>query len=160
MTKPRGSLILVPNTLDFGIAAGAPDVQDVLPASVIRAAARLTHWVAENAKTTRAFLKRVDTIVHLAVHQHAGQIRGRPHRQHRGRCENPHRRHLLGRGAKHQRLTMNANPAGRRIGDVILKIKSTVSVCRQALFFERSLKEFSRSTQSTSVNKPKNIFDE
>ena len=66
MTKPRGSLILVPNTLDFGIAAGAPDVQDVLPASVIRAAARLTHWVAENAKTTRAFLKRVDTIVPLA----------------------------------------------------------------------------------------------
>jgi 16S rRNA (cytidine1402-2'-O)-methyltransferase len=29
-------------------------------------AARLTHWVAENAKTTRAFLKRVDAIVPLA----------------------------------------------------------------------------------------------
>jgi len=66
MTAPRGSLILVPNTLDFGIAADAPDVRDVLPASVIRTAARLTHWVAENAKTTRAFLKRVDAVVPLA----------------------------------------------------------------------------------------------
>ena len=66
MTAPRGSLILVPNTLDFGIAAGAPDVRDVLPMSVIRSAARLTHWVAENAKTTRAFLKRIDAIVPLS----------------------------------------------------------------------------------------------
>jgi 16S rRNA (cytidine1402-2'-O)-methyltransferase len=33
---------------------------------VIRHAARLTHWVAENAKTTRAFLKRVDAVVPLA----------------------------------------------------------------------------------------------
>ena len=66
MTAARGSLILVPNTLDFGIDAAAPPVQDVLPASAIRTAARLTHWVAENAKTTRAFLKRVDAIVPLA----------------------------------------------------------------------------------------------
>jgi 16S rRNA (cytidine1402-2'-O)-methyltransferase len=33
---------------------------------VLRTAARLTHWVAENAKTTRAFLKRVDAVVPLA----------------------------------------------------------------------------------------------
>ena len=66
MTPARGALILVPNTLDFGIAAEPPDVQDVLPASVIRTAARLTHWVAENAKTTRAFLKRIDAVVPLA----------------------------------------------------------------------------------------------
>ena len=65
MTPARGALILVPNTLDFGIAANPPDVQDVLPASVIRTAARLTHWVAENAKTTRAFLKRIDAVVPL-----------------------------------------------------------------------------------------------
>ena len=66
MTATRGSLILVPNTLDFGITAEARDVQDVLPASVIRTAARLTHWVAENARTTRAFLKRIDAVVPLA----------------------------------------------------------------------------------------------
>jgi len=66
MTPARGALILVPNTLDFGIAAEPPDVRDVLPASVIRTAARLTHWVAENAKTTRAFLKRIDAVEPLA----------------------------------------------------------------------------------------------
>jgi 16S rRNA (cytidine1402-2'-O)-methyltransferase len=66
MTTRRGSLYLVPNTLDFGTATDAPSVQDVLPASVIRVASRLTHWVAENAKTTRAFLKRIDAVVPLA----------------------------------------------------------------------------------------------
>jgi 16S rRNA (cytidine1402-2'-O)-methyltransferase len=65
-TPPRGTLILVPNTLDFGIAADAPEIGDVLPMAVLRSAARLTHWVAENAKTTRAFLKRVDAVVPLA----------------------------------------------------------------------------------------------
>ena len=38
----------------------------MLPLGVIRVAARLGHWVAENAKTTRAFLKRVDAVVPLA----------------------------------------------------------------------------------------------
>jgi len=65
MTSPTGRLILIPNTLDFGVAGDA-DLQEVLPLAVIRTAARLTHWVAENAKTTRAFLKRVDAIVPLA----------------------------------------------------------------------------------------------
>jgi hypothetical protein len=50
----------------FGIAADAPEIGDVLPMSVLRTAARLTHWVAENAKSTRAFLKRVDAVVPLA----------------------------------------------------------------------------------------------
>jgi len=66
MSTPIGSLYLIPNTLDFGTAAEANPIEDVLPASVIRTAARLTHWVAENAKTTRAFLKRVDAVVPLA----------------------------------------------------------------------------------------------
>jgi 16S rRNA (cytidine1402-2'-O)-methyltransferase len=64
MSATRGQLILVPNTLDFGVAGDA-DLQEVLPLGVLRTAARLTHWVAENAKTTRAFLKRVDAIVPL-----------------------------------------------------------------------------------------------
>ena len=64
----RGTLYLVPNTLDFGVpVAGALcDLQEVLPLGVIRIAARLPCWVAENAKTTRAFLKRVDAVVSLA----------------------------------------------------------------------------------------------
>ena len=63
-----GRLYLVPNTLDVGTAAAGepPDLQEVLPLGVIRIAARLSHWVAENAKTTRAFLKRVDAVVPLA----------------------------------------------------------------------------------------------
>jgi 16S rRNA (cytidine1402-2'-O)-methyltransferase len=60
-----GRLFLVPNTLDLGVD-GAPDLQQVLPLGTIRVAAGLAHWVAENAKTTRAFLKRVDTVVPLA----------------------------------------------------------------------------------------------
>jgi len=61
----RGRLILVPNSLDFGVSTDG-DLQDVLPLGALRTAARLKHWVAENAKTTRAFLKRVDAIVPLA----------------------------------------------------------------------------------------------
>jgi len=65
----KGTLFLVPNALDFGVSApgsAAADLQEVLPLGVIRIAARLPHWVVENAKTTRAFLKRVNDIVPLA----------------------------------------------------------------------------------------------
>ena len=67
MSGPRGKLYLVPNTLDFGATDSAPALQDVLPLGVIQIAAKLGHWVAENAKTTRAFLKRVDAVVPLAL---------------------------------------------------------------------------------------------
>jgi 16S rRNA (cytidine1402-2'-O)-methyltransferase len=65
MTR-RGELVLVPNTLDFGAPGPVPDLQEVLPLGVMRRAAALQHWVAESAKTTRAFLKRVDAVVPLA----------------------------------------------------------------------------------------------
>ncbi|MES2959703.1 MAG: SAM-dependent methyltransferase [Pseudomonadota bacterium] len=65
MTAALGSLLLVPNTLDLG-APQAPPIDSVLPAGVLLQAARLSHWVAEDAKTTRAFLKRVDSVVPLA----------------------------------------------------------------------------------------------
>ena len=67
MTTRLGSLYLVPNTLDLGAPGAAPGVQDVLGAAVIRTAARLTHWVAEDAKSTRAFLKRIDAAQPLAL---------------------------------------------------------------------------------------------
>ncbi|HEV8312958.1 MAG TPA: SAM-dependent methyltransferase [Burkholderiaceae bacterium] len=63
----NGRLLLVPNTLDFGVAGEESALQDVLPHGVLQVAAGLTHWVAENAKTARAFLKRVDALVPLAV---------------------------------------------------------------------------------------------
>jgi 16S rRNA (cytidine1402-2'-O)-methyltransferase len=65
MTSPRGALLLVPNTLDLG-APDAPPIESVLPIGVLQHAARLSHWVAEDAKTTRAYLKRVDRVVPLA----------------------------------------------------------------------------------------------
>ena len=71
-----GKLFLVPTPLDFGVdAEGAPpDLQEVLPLGLIRIAARLEHWVVENAKTTRAFLKRVNAVVPLALPLQALQI--------------------------------------------------------------------------------------
>ncbi len=85
---PRGSLYLVPNTLDFGAKTGIPPLQQVLPLGVIEIAARLPHWVAENAKTTRAFLKRVDAVVALAQPLQAIDIRELP-RPPKGRAAAP-----------------------------------------------------------------------
>ena len=59
MSAPaRRCLWLVPTPLDFGCATQVP-LQDVLPEATLAQAAQLTHWITENAKTTRAFLKRV-----------------------------------------------------------------------------------------------------
>ena len=63
---PAGRLILVPTPLDFGCAAQAP-LADVLPAGTIASASRITHWVCENAKSARAFLKRVGEAQPLAA---------------------------------------------------------------------------------------------
>lgn len=70
-SKP-GRLLLIPNTLDLGCLdtppdTPAPDLREVLPMGAIVAAAGLRHWVAENAKTTRAFLKRVGDIIPLSA---------------------------------------------------------------------------------------------
>nr|HET7859205.1 SAM-dependent methyltransferase [Caldimonas sp.] len=61
-----GTLFLVPNALDVGTGEASVDLADRLPLGTLRVAARLGHWVCENAKTTRAFLKRVDAVCPLA----------------------------------------------------------------------------------------------
>ena len=61
-----GNLVLVPNTLDLGTDHEV-DLREVLPQAVIHRAAALAYWVVENAKTTRALLKRVDRLVPLAL---------------------------------------------------------------------------------------------
>ena len=61
-----GRLYLVPTPLDFGCPTHVP-LQEVLPLGTIAVAARLTHWVCENAKSARAFLKRVGEIQPLAL---------------------------------------------------------------------------------------------
>ena len=62
----NGKLVLVPNTLDLGTDCEV-DLREVLPQAVIERAAKLAYWVTENAKTTRALLKRVDRLVPLAL---------------------------------------------------------------------------------------------
>lgn len=68
-----GKLILMPNTLDFGVDDSL-DLREVLPQRVIETAARLTHWAAESAKTTRSLLKRIDAIAPLVQPLQAMQI--------------------------------------------------------------------------------------
>ncbi|MEP7140537.1 MAG: SAM-dependent methyltransferase, partial [Caldimonas sp.] len=67
MTTPPGILYLMPNALDFGTAEATADLAERLPLGALRIAAGLGHWVCENAKTTRAFLKRVDATCPLAL---------------------------------------------------------------------------------------------
>ncbi|MEO8297034.1 MAG: SAM-dependent methyltransferase [Burkholderiales bacterium] len=64
-----GRLYLVPNTLDMGTwrdADAPPDLQTVLPLGVLHVAAGLRYWVAENAKSARSLLKRVNQTVPLS----------------------------------------------------------------------------------------------
>lgn len=61
--KSLGTLFLIPTPLDFGCQTDgqAPvDLCQWLPGETLDVASRLTHWITENAKSTRAFLKRVD----------------------------------------------------------------------------------------------------
>ncbi len=62
---PTGRLVLVPNALDHGSGVETP-LDAVLPATVITRAASLTHWVVEDARSARAFLKRVAAHAPLA----------------------------------------------------------------------------------------------
>ena len=71
-----GRLLLVPNTLDLG---GEPvDIQQLLPLGVLQCAAGLSHWLAEDARSTRAFLKRVHAVVPLGQPLQAIDIRELP----------------------------------------------------------------------------------
>lgn len=59
-----GTLFLIPNTL--GKRDESDPVMDVIPAGVQQIAARLDYLVAENAKTARAFLKKLGETAPLA----------------------------------------------------------------------------------------------
>lgn len=83
-TAPQGTLYLVPTPLDFGMAL--PETAAVgqwLPAETLTVAARLTHWVTENAKSTRAFLKRVEASDGLAAPLQAQHITELPRAAHK-----------------------------------------------------------------------------
>jgi len=61
-----GKLYVVPAPLDFGCAIQSP-LTEALPQATLVAASRLQHWICENAKTTRAYLKRIGDTLPLAA---------------------------------------------------------------------------------------------
>lgn len=67
----KNRLLLVPSPLDFGCETSAP-ITDVLPEHTLRSAAHITHWIVENAKTTRSVLKRISEVLPLSapIQQH------------------------------------------------------------------------------------------
>jgi len=95
-SAPLGTLYLVPTPLDFGCldaAAATPPLEHSLPLHTIQTAARLQHWVCENAKSTRAFLKRVGLVVPLAQPLQAQQIVELPRQVHKKGDHDPHDGH-------------------------------------------------------------------
>lgn len=81
-TATRGTLYLVPAPLDFGCDVLTP-LQDVMPLATIKLAARLPSWICENAKSTRAYLKRVADIEPLRQALQSLQIHELPREVHK-----------------------------------------------------------------------------
>ncbi|MEO8023267.1 SAM-dependent methyltransferase [Polaromonas sp.] len=79
---PKGRLYLVPAPLDFGCDTQAP-LQDVMPLGTLQIAATLSCWICENAKSTRAYLKRVGEVQPLQQPIQAQQIQELPREVHK-----------------------------------------------------------------------------
>jgi 16S rRNA (cytidine1402-2'-O)-methyltransferase len=77
-----GRLYLVPAPLDFGCDSTTA-LEDVMPLGTLKIAAQLNHWICENAKSTRAYLKRVDALVPLQTPIQSQQITELPRQVHK-----------------------------------------------------------------------------
>lgn len=83
MSAPKiGTLYLVPAPLDFGCDAEVA-LTEVLPDGTLRQAAQLTHWICENAKSCRAYLKRIADLHPLALPLQQQQITELPREVHK-----------------------------------------------------------------------------
>lgn len=102
-----GRLYLVPTPLDFGCERQVP-LGEVLPAGTIAVAAGLSHWICENAKSARAFLKRVGEVQPLAATLQEQQIVELPREVHKKGDHGP--------GAFDARPLLQAALAGQDIG--------------------------------------------
>jgi 16S rRNA C1402 (ribose-2'-O) methylase RsmI len=78
----KGKLYLVPAPLDFGCDDAAP-LQQVMPQGTLEVAAKLGFWVSENARSTRAYLKRVNELHPLSQPIQALQIQELPREVHK-----------------------------------------------------------------------------
>lgn len=83
ITQRQGTLYLVPTPLDFGCEPVDQGLRVALPEQTLQVAAGLTHWITENAKSTRAFLKRVHAHTPLAAPLQAQQITELPREVHK-----------------------------------------------------------------------------
>jgi len=77
-----GTLYLVPAPLDFGCEELTP-LSEVMPEGTLVLAARLQHWISENARSTRAYLKRVGQTHPLTLPLQQLQIQELPRQVHK-----------------------------------------------------------------------------
>ena len=78
----HGTLYLVPAPLDFGCDSQVA-LDRVLPFATLEIASSLQHWICENAKSTRAYLKRVGQTHPLCQPLQAMQLQELPHAVHK-----------------------------------------------------------------------------
>lgn len=81
--RNTGTLFLVPTPLDFGTEGPEESVAQWLPMETLSVARRLDHWVTENAKSTRAFLNRVNAWQPLSTPLQQQQIAELPRAAHK-----------------------------------------------------------------------------
>jgi 16S rRNA (cytidine1402-2'-O)-methyltransferase len=96
-TQPaRGKLYLVPAPLDFGCDSES-NLQNTMPLGTLDVAAKIQFWVCENAKSARAYLKRVHEITPLSNPIQALKIQELPREVHKkgDHAGNFDARHLL-----------------------------------------------------------------
>jgi 16S rRNA (cytidine1402-2'-O)-methyltransferase len=77
-----GRLLLVPAPLDFGCNAQVT-LDQSMPLATLQAAAGLQFWICENAKTTRAYLKRVGEYAPLTAPLQSLQLTELPREVHK-----------------------------------------------------------------------------
>jgi 16S rRNA (cytidine1402-2'-O)-methyltransferase len=94
--QTKGKLFLVPAPLDFGCDSES-NLQNTMPWGTLEEAARIQFWVCENAKSARAYLKRVHEITPLSNPIQALKIQELPREVHKkgDHTGNFDARHLL-----------------------------------------------------------------
>ena len=81
-SKKPGTLYLVPAPLDFGCDSQIA-LDRTMPTGTLEMASALKHWICENAKSTRAYLKRVAETHPLCQPLQAMQLQELPHEVHK-----------------------------------------------------------------------------
>lgn len=82
MQAPYGRLYLVPAPLDFG-CNDPVNLQNTMPWGTLTVASKLQYWVCENAKSARAYLKRVHELSPLDSPLQALHIQELPREVHK-----------------------------------------------------------------------------